>query len=363
MRRMSCRLLGLSAQAAGKCKCQCVMSRILFIGDLNTYGRGFQRCRTLKEMGHHVVAFSHTWVSSPGCIESPSLLHRIFWKLKIPLDTTRVNKQIRDAIGKSSFDVVWIEKGNMIWPRTLRHIKRHAPAARLISCSEDDMYATHGHSLWYRAGLCYYDVVFSTKTYNLAELKLFGAKETKLFLDSYDEKIHKPMNVTEVERERFSCDIGAIGAFEKERAESLLHLAEHGIQVNVWGNGWGGMVDLHPNLAVKNEFLFGEDYSKAICATKINLNFLRKINRDEVTSRSVEIPACGGFMLGERTPRHLEFFEEGKEAEYFGSNREMLEKVRYYLENNEDREKIARAGRERCLASGYSMRSQLAQML
>jgi spore maturation protein CgeB len=250
----------------------------------------------------------------------------------------------------------------MVWPWTLWDIKKQAAVTRLISFSEDDMYATHGHSLWYRTGLRYYDFVFTTKTYNLSELTLFGARETRLFLDSYDEKVHKPMTLTEAERERFSSDVSAIGAFEAERAESLTYLASHGIRVNVWGNGWGEMVNRHPNLVIKNEFLFGDDYSKAICATKINLNFLRKINRDEVTSRSVEIPACGGFMLGERTTRHLEFFDEGKEAEFFGSNAEMLEKVRYYLENNEKREKLARAGRERCLASGYSMRAQLGQM-
>lgn len=339
------------------------MSRVLFIGDLNTYGRGYQRYRTLKEMGHDVVAFSHTKVSAPGRIESPSLPYRISWKLKIPFDTTRVNRKIHDTIRSSSFDVVWIEKGNMIWPWTLRDIKKQAARTRLISFSEDDMYAAHGHSLWYRAGLRHYDFVFTTKTYNLAELILFGARATRLFLDSYDEKVHKPMALTEEERERFSGDVSAIGAFEAERAESLTYLASHGIRVNVWGNDWGKMTNRHPNLVIKNEFLFGDDYSKAICATKINLNFLRKINRDQVTSRSVEIPACGGFMLGERTARHLEFFEEGEEAEFFGSNAEMLEKVRYYLENSEKREKLARAGRERCVASGYSMRAQLDQML
>jgi spore maturation protein CgeB len=339
------------------------MSRILFIGDLNEYGRGFQRYRTIKELGHHVVAFSHTKVSSPIRIEPPTLLYRVFWKLKIPIDDMHVNAKACDALQRSSFDVVWIEKGNMLWPWTLRRIKKLAPSVRLVSCSEDDMFATHGHSIWYRAGLQFYDLVFTTKTYNVNELNLMGAKRTRLFLDSYDEQIHKPMHLTEGERERFSCGVGAIGAFEKERAESLLYLAEHGVPVAVWGNGWGGWVNRHPCLMVKNEFLFGKDYSKAICATRINLNFLRKVNRDEVTSRSVEIPACGGFMLGERTTRHMEFFEEGKEAEFFDSNDELLDKARHYLEHNQDREKIARAGSERCVKSGYSMRVQLAQML
>ncbi|WP_187299249.1 CgeB family protein [Nitrospira moscoviensis] len=314
-------------------------------------------------MGHDVVAFSHAKVSAPHRIDPPSFLYRVFWKLKIPLDDMHVNRKVIKAVRSSRFDLVWIEKGNMIWPWTLLRIKAFAPSIRLVSCSEDDMFASHGHSIWYRTGLRYYDVVFTTKAYNLAELKLWGAKQTKLFLDSYDEHIHRPWRLTDSERHRFACDVSAIGAFEKQRAESLLYLAESGVRVLVWGNGWRQWADRHPFLVVKDEFLFGEDYAKAICATKINVNFLRKINRDEVTSRSVEIPACGGFMLGERTARHMEFFQEGREAEFFASNEELLAKIQYYLAHDEEREKIAQAGRERCIRSGYSMRVQLAKMM
>jgi len=339
------------------------MSKILFIGDLNEYGRGYQRYRTLKEMGHDVVAHSHTFVSAPGKIQPPTFLYRVFWKLRLPLDNMGVNGKLKAEIREGQFDIVWIEKGNMVWPWTLAAIKRLAPAAKLISCSEDDMYASHGHSLWYRWGLHHYDCVFTTKTYNLQELPLFGARKTKLFLDSYDEKIHRPMDLSEAERKRFACDVGAIGAYEPERAESLLYLAKNGVKVTIWGNSWKDWVGRHPNLDVKNEFLFDEDYSKAICATKVNLNFLRKINRDEVTSRSVEIPACGGFMLAERTGRHLEFFDEGKEAEFFDSNEELLAKVKIYLDSTPEREKIAQFGLIRCMQSGYSMRAQLAQIV
>ena len=339
------------------------MRRILFIGDLNEYGRGFQRSRTLREMGHDVVAHSHTFVSAPGKIQPPTLLYRIFWKLRLPLDDMKVNAILKKEIQQSLFDVIWIEKGNMVYPWVLAYIKRMAPNAVLISCSEDDMYARHGHALWYRWGLCYYDYLFTTKKYNLQELKEFGAKKTILFLDSFDEKIHRPIQLTDAEFSRFGCDVAAIGAFEPERAASLQFLAEYGIRVRIWGNGWKDWVGRHPNLDVRNEFLFGEDYSKAICATKISLNFLRKINRDEVTSRSVEIPACGGFMLAERTQRHLDFFVEGKEAEFFGSVEELLTKIKKYLQNDSERYWIARAGRERCLSSGYSVRAQLTEML
>lgn len=339
------------------------MSKILFIGDLNQYGRGYQRYRTLKEMGHDVVAYSHTYVSEPNKIRPPTLLYKIFWKLRIPLDDMGVNFALRREIKKNSFDVIWIEKGNMIWPWILKHLKRVSPNSSLISCSEDDMFVRHGHSLWYRWGISNYDIVFTTKTYNLSELLSFGAKRTALFLDSYDEQMHKKISQASLQKNCFSADVSAIGAFENDRAMSMLYLAQNGIKVTVWGNGWSSWVDRHPNLDVRNKFLFGEDYSRAICSSKININFLRKINRDEVTSRSVEIPACGGFMLAERTERHSSFFEEGTEAEFFSSNQELLEKVRQYLENESAREKIAMAGHQRCIKSGYSMRAQLGAML
>ena len=110
------------------------MSRILYIGDLNEYGRGFQRYRTLEDLGHEVFALSHTKVSSPGRIDPPTFLYRVRWKLKIPIDDMHVNEKVCAALRRSPFDVVWIEKGNMMWPWTLRHIKSQMPSVRLVSC-------------------------------------------------------------------------------------------------------------------------------------------------------------------------------------------------------------------------------------
>jgi len=68
-------------------------------------------------------------------------------------------------------------------------------------------------------------------------------------------------------------------------------------------------------------------------------------------------------MLAEKTGRHLSFFKEGEEAEFFSSNQELLELVRIYLLKDFEREKIAMAGYQRCIKSGYSMSAQLRSML
>ena len=82
-----------------------------------------------------------------------------------------------------------------------------------------------------------------------------------------------------------------------------------------------------------------------------------------MTSRSVEIPACRGFMLAERTKRHLDLFREGREAIFFSSPEELLSIAKKYLSADAAREKIAAAGWERCQNSGYDMKTQMAKML
>ena len=225
------------------------------------------------------------------------------------------------------------------------------------------MYKSHNQSIFYLKGLKYYDVVFTTKVYNLEELKSLGARRTELYLDSYDERIHHPVGLSEDDKKRFNTDVGFIGAFEEFRIKMLLSLAERGIKVTVWGPNWGPWVGKNPNLNIKNEFLYRDDYAKALNATKINLCFLMKKNRDEVTCRSMEIPGCGAFMLAERSKRHEGLYKEGEEAAFFSDSEELYQAVKRYLADDDLRRKVAEGGMERGLKSGYSMQSQLNSMI
>ena len=228
------------------------------------------------------------------------------------------------------------------------------------------MFARHGRTHFYTWGLKHYDVVFTTKSYNCnaTELPGLGAKRVVFVDNSYDLHVHRPVPVTSEDVRAFGGDVGFIGTYERRRAESLMYLAANGVPVRIWGGGgWHRLSGRDPNLVLENRPLYGDDYAKGLCATKINLGFLCKANRDLQTSRTMEIPACGAFMLAERTDEHLRLFEEGKEAEYFGSSSELLEKVRYYLEHEEERRAIAAAGRKRCLDGGYSSHDRLKYMV
>lgn len=62
-----------------------------------------------------------------------------------------------------------------------------------------------------------------------------------------------------------------------------------------------------------------------------------------------EIPACGGFLLAGYAKGLERYYELGKEIAIYRDEKEIPEMVKYYLEHDEERKKIARAGYERTI--------------
>lgn len=274
--------------------------------------------------------------------------------IRIP-ENRKENSQIIEKINSTYYDIVWIDKGVTIFPETLQYIKKKSPKTLLISYSPDNMALRHNQSQQYLECIPLYDHIITNKSYILEDMRKLGAKDIRFVNNSYESTFHYPRTLTSEDYKEIGGDIGFVGAWEKERCESILYLAQHGLNVRVWGGGkWLKYKGMYPNLTIENKGLYSENYSKSFQAFKISLCFLRKMNFDLQTTRTVEIPACGGFMMAERTSEHQAMFEEGKEAVFFSSNEELLKKCKYYLSHEEERKQIATAGLKRCQTSGYS---------
>lgn len=274
------------------------------------------------------------------------------------------NEKIKKSIKQNFYDIVWIDKGTTIYPETLKYIKKVSPQTKIVSYSPDNMALRHNQSQQYLECIPLYDYIITNKSYILDDMQRLGAKDIRFVNNTYETTFHHPYQLTEDEQKVYGNEVCFIGAWEHERFNSLLHLVNSGIKVTVFGGGkWLKYKYEHPNLIIMGYSLMGKDYCKAICAAKISLCFLRKMNFDKQTTRSVEIPACGGFMLAERTEEHLSLFEEDKEAVFFSNNDELLEKCRYYLSHEDERKRIAVAGRERCVKSDYSNEGMIRRVL
>lgn len=54
--------------------------------------------------------------------------------------------------------------------------------------------------------------------------------------------------------------------------------------------------------------------------------------------------ACGGFLLTNYQDEIAEYFVNGEELVIYSDLDDMCEKIKYYLEHDEERERIAKAG-------------------
>ena len=334
--------------------------KILFIGPSSKGSTTLQRMQCLKQLGHHVVGVDST---QPILIGPLSLLNRICFRLGLAWDISGANKLILDCIHKGAFDIVWIEKGLTIKHDTLIKIKVLQPKVKLVAYSPDNMLITVNQSRKYLKSIPFYDWHITTKSFNVSDLISLGAQNVYFIEKAFDPDAYHPIDLSLIDRTYWESDIAFLGGYEKPRYEMMLALANQGINITIWGPGWEPFINSHPNLTVKPGWVQAEDAAKVFSSTKINLHFLRKIAYDLQTARSVEIPACGGFMLAERTQEHLGLFDEGIEAEFFDDINELLSKIKYYLGHCEQRTTIAAAGYERCLKSGYRNHDRLNEIL
>jgi len=220
-----------------------------------------------------------------------------------------------------------------------------------------------GKSYWrlYKESIPFYDLHLAYRNSDVAHL---GKDTNSYVLHPHNMPwLHRVL--PENELAGWESDICFLGHFEPDRRKIELdtlmkrvpaHYRLHGSlwKENSKGMAWQGM---------DTKELQGEDYVRALNATKIALVFFSTWNADTFTRRVFEIPACGSMMLSQRTETMQGLYIEDKEAVYFGSADELVDKARFYLTHEDARKRIAEAGRLRCLSSGYDIYSRMREWI
>ena len=91
------------------------------------------------------------------------------------------------------------------------------------------------------------------------------------------------------------------------------------------------------------------DFFNHFRKTLINLNLVNGNAETGLNMRHFEITAAGGFMLCYRQPELEDCFVIGRECDVFDNEKELLEKIRYYLAHPQRCVEIALAGQQRTL--------------
>lgn len=333
--------------------------RIYYIGQLWSGGTCGERMRTLRTMGHDVFPFDTSPWTIGGFPVARSLEHRFnvgpsIWGLNRTL--------AKHALDVGPVDLVWVDKGRWLYPHTLEAVRSRLDA-RTLHYSPDAQLVLN-QSRHFEACLPLYDYIVTTKPFELALYESRGARCVQLVLQGFDPRFAS-YSAASSDATAWSSSLCFIGHCERYYTTQAKALADADLPLRVWGSGWPEFARRNPWAAgnVAGDGAWAEDYLRALAHARIGLGLLSKLIPETTTTRSFEIPAMGTFLLAERTDEHASLFEEGKEAEFFADSQELVDKARFYLANNVARDRIAIAGKDRCLRSGYSSREQLARVL
>ncbi len=344
--------------------------KILYLGQIAPGQTALMRMRALERLGHSVrgvhtsVAWGHaSWIKR----QTQRRTGRGSIVEEINSAILSAAKQLRPAL-------VWGDKQEFLRVETIQELRRLG--ARVIHFTPDPYFSLD----WKRTRLMdvampSFDALIYCKSYERKQYEALCKPLIYMPL-GYCDEVHRPLPSQDP---RWTCAVGFLGGWEPRR-ENLLHaVAAAGADVKIWGGYWDFLRDgkwtprqhiILRQLAGGDSFRFhrdellarahqgaevyADDYARALTGSKIGLGFVRKVCPDQHTTRSFEIPACGSLLLADRTGEHQEFFEEGKEAEFFDSLEELLEKVKFYSGKASAREQVAEAGRIRCIKGKYA---------
>lgn len=333
--------------------------RILFLGE-SWYGSCARACaQALRRLGANVLEIDvQTYFP-----QVQGRIARAGRRAVRGLLVREYNRAILAAGSSFRPDLVLAFKGAEVKASTLRTLG--ARGISLYNYYPDTSAFAHGSLL--AQSLPEYDVVFHTKKFWTTDVSArLALKRTHFVPHGYDPEVHRPMPLTARDREDFGCDVSVIATHTAHK-EKILHdllRLRPALDLRIWGNGWHRARSTGVLSRAEGHTLQGASYAKAIAAAKVNLALLSGVvsgssQGDETTTRTYEIPACGGFMLHERTPELCELFEEGKEVTCYGDAGDIATALDSYLADPDARAVIAERGHARAVPRyAYDARMQ-----
>ena len=216
-----------------------------------------------------------------------------------------------------------------------------------------------------------YDLVATTKSFQLSAFQArMPAKRVAFLHHGYSPEFHRPLAGRAIDQDVDLLYIGNAGA---GKAALLVAVAAAlpDLNIRVVGGGWTRFArGTALERAVVGHALSGDYFAAEVARAKINLAF--HMGRDQATgfadlvsTRTFEIPACGGFMLHVDNDEVRSLFDVPGEIDTFADPAELVRKIRYWLAHPAEREAVAARGHARAVpAYSYVERGKaLAQLV
>ena len=143
--------------------------------------------------------------------------------------------------------------------------------------------------------------------------------------------------------------VGSFTSAHSKRDQLLEHLCSN-LPMNIWGNGVERLPLESPIRARYLGTAWGTRMFRILAASKVVVNYHIDIAQFYANNmRLFEATGSGALLVTDWKINLHEMFKPGKEVIAYRTPEECAELIRYYLEHEEERDEIARAGQQRVL--------------
>ena len=314
----------------------------------------------LKAQGHEVLAWE------PGYFRTQNVFQNVWQRLRkgpSPHKVRTLNQTLLSLCKTHRFDLVFVMGENFVTREIQEEIRGAVkPSPRFLFHSHDNLFAPGIlKPRGFEQDLAAYDIAFTTKSQNVERYHALGQKNAHYIPSAFEPAVHRPVTAAESRLPKMPV-VSFIGTYDRSR-HSWLEFAGWE-RLSVWGNGWERFPHYeHLRQQIHPFAIYGFEFADVCSQSACSLGLLREEAQDRHTQRTFEIPACGSLQFAPRNDEIAGFFEDGKEIVLFDSPEELRDKIDYYLEHPEQRQRLAEAGHRRCLEGHHTYADRTAQML
>jgi spore maturation protein CgeB len=346
----------------------------------------------LMDLGHDVVEFQYDLRQTFQNLDPADPIQKAFIEKNRPKLTEELLRQVKEAHAIKPVDLFFSYFYDAcVLPEAIDEIKA-------MGIKTVNWYCNGSYQLHLVSQIApHYDWCLVPEKFRLKDYVAMGARPIYC-QEAANPNIYKPHDLP------VEFDVTFVGQAYGDRPVYIKYLLEQGIDVRAWGWGWhsfstesdaprrsslpgrallavrllmnksGRQVlrqylsrqtlantrNTEPCVALPASIIGGAlsdlELIQMYSRSKINLGFSSCGNTHEtgerilqVRLRDFEVPMSGGFYIVEHMEELEEFFNIGKEIVCYTSKEDLADKIKYYLKHDDERERIRKAGHERCL--------------
>jgi spore maturation protein CgeB len=235
-------------------------------------------------------------------------------------------------------------------PGFLRHLKRNRRRFLVGEC---------GYPTPRELDLTPYDLVVSCNPGFVERFRREGMR-AELLLHAFEPSLLERLGAPPA-LEGVAAFIGSVGALHTRRMELLDFLSRH-VPLECWSSGGGSFAPDSPLRRRTHPPVWGYDMYRRLQRSKIALNIhVDATGRHAGNLRLFEATGVGSLLVTDMKDNLNDIFAVGREVVAYRSAEECAGLIRYYLEHEEERQAIARAGQQRTLRE-HTYRHRMEQL-